>query len=123
MLLAGILAAALGACPDGYVSRQFPSRALDIWGSEYCENELDPNSYLGGTDPYNCDVAHDYRCCGKDETDGLSYTCFDLDQNECLGYHWCAPDATSNTALEPAAIAAIAATPVLIIAAAAGVAL
>ena len=75
-----------------------------------------------------------YKCCGRMNADGGAGgfpACADRTKTDCLlplaeggmfnDPEWCGD--TPDTALKPAAIAAIAATPVFLIAAAAGVAL
>lgn len=96
---------------------------FDNWGPAGATNH---ECYKGND---VCAVASpSFRCCGiRADANGYAH-CLGLQKKSCdnIGnpsYQWC-PDTTTTTAnLEPAAIAAIAVTPVLIIAAAAGTAL
>ena len=136
MLVAGLLAAALAECPQNYgqpveytsevfVNERFCCTAAtpsnqDEWGLLGTNHEC----YTGND---VCSVASPaFKCCGIQsgggDTNGYAICRAFETKDECsISYQWCG-DTTTTTNLEPAAIAAIAATPVLLIAAAAGTA-
>ena len=127
MLLLVATAALLG-CPENYpypygegeeVCCNQPNAGDVMKTSEWCYHWLPPVT------PEICQVARNNRCCRK-YIDGYIF-CEDSSQSNCpedQNHIWCpVTTTTTTTALEPAAIAAIAATPIFLIAAAAGTAL
>jgi len=101
LAVAGLLVALqVGKCPQGYnVHRMRDLGSLTVM-AEVCASEVPPSTpddLLTGQENWNCDVAHEFRCCTKVAVPNSSaYACVEATKEQCEAEEfpqWCPPPA------------------------------